>query len=168
MIRDGAKVDALSDGGITPLVAAVQGNYINAVKVLVQEGKADINKPTISGVTPLMQACLSSDSVELVQYLVEERGAAVDTPDTAGSTALFHAARSGNLRAAEILLNRGANVDHQNKRDVTPMLVAVANCHLPVIDLFHRHDAQLSLADLSGNTPLHVAAMCGHVKAVVR
>lgn len=167
-LKDGAKPDTpCPDTGLTPVVAAVQGNHIAVVKSLVSLGKADVNKPSLQGTTPLMQACLLGDSVDLVQYFVEERGANVHAQDNAGSTALFYAARSGNLRAAEILLQRGAKVNHANKGDVTAMMIAAATGHIPIIELLHRNDANSQLADLSGNTALHHAAMCGQAKAAV-
>ena len=98
-IREGAKVDTVLDSGMTPLVAAVQGNHIAVVKLLVHEGKADINKPSLNGTTPLMQACLLGDSIDLVQYFVEERGALIDSTDAAGNTALFYAAKAGCVLA---------------------------------------------------------------------
>jgi len=73
---------------------------------------------------------------------------------------------SSNLRGAEMLILKNANVDHQNRRDVTPLMVAATESHIPVIDLLIRHGADLTRSDYNSNNVLHYAAMCGHPKSV--
>lgn len=75
--------------GYTPLMAAVCGGHVEAVKLLVSAG-VDLNKADEVGGTPLLVAALDG-SLELVKLLVEA-GAQKDLADKNGFTPLYAAA----------------------------------------------------------------------------
>lgn len=77
-------------------MTAIQGNYFQAARLLVEEGHADANLPSSQGgITPLMAAAGLSDTVDILEWLLNDRGCNVDAQDHAGCTALFYAARAG-------------------------------------------------------------------------
>ncbi|WP_240875893.1 ankyrin repeat domain-containing protein [Shimazuella soli] len=62
---------------------------------------------------------------EVLQYLIKEKEIAVDSIDFLGNTPLHFAALSGNKKAVDFLLKKGANKYHQNDLEQMPWQVAV-------------------------------------------
>lgn len=66
------------------------------------------------------------------------------------------------------MLNRGANKEHRNISDYTPLSLAASGGHIEVIKLLLRHGAEINSRTGSklGISPLMLAAMNGHTEAV--
>lgn len=60
-------------------------------------------------------------------------GADVGVKDHDGVTALMNAAESGSLEAVEALLTKGADAGSMSTTAFTPLIVAAAGGHLPVV-----------------------------------
>lgn len=127
LLQAGARVDAATLGcrirsfpvftsgyedaeGVTPLIAAAEGGYLQAVRLLVEAG-ADLNRPDASGFTPLMGAARSGNA-GMVRFLLE-RGARVDAIDAHGRDARRHA------------------VEFQHQREIVPILDQARNRDVP-------------------------------------
>ena len=63
--------------GDTPLHIAAHRGYVPILRVLIQQGNANVNQANQVGETPLMAACVSG-KFEAVQYLVEKGKAVVE------------------------------------------------------------------------------------------
>jgi Ankyrin repeats (3 copies) len=77
-----------------------------------------------------------------------------------GETALHSAATAGNLNICMMLLEagRGAGLGVRDSRGSTPLINAVDNNHLPVVELLHKqYGADITASDRYG-TLLHSAA----------
>lgn len=99
ILGKGAKVDAVDNQGITPLLIATQLRYTDGVTLLLDRG-ADVNRGDNQGQTPLIRAVLNRD-LPMVRLLVS-RGANPDQSDTVtGLSARDQAQR--DPRAAMIL-----------------------------------------------------------------
>ena len=61
----------------------------------------------------------------------------------------------------ELLLQKGATVNHSDKRDRRPLHWAASRDHCDVARLLLRRGADLDPADKDGFTPLHAAAAAG-------
>jgi ankyrin repeat protein len=48
--------DIATEDGNPPIVSAAINNYIDACKLIVQQGKADVNRPGLGGMTALMHS----------------------------------------------------------------------------------------------------------------
>ena len=66
-----------------------------------------------------------------------------------------------SLQMCELLLQKGATVNHSDKRDRRPLHWAASRDHDDVARLLLRRGADLDPADKDGFTPLHAAAAAG-------
>ena len=81
---------------------------LNALKVLVEKEKVNINSRYLSGQTPLIFAARSA-KLNTLAYLVE-KGADINAQDVNGRSALMFAARNGTLNIVHFLVSKGANL----------------------------------------------------------
>lgn len=83
-------------------------------------------------------------------------------------TPLIFAVTYGNFDVANFLLEKVArlNVNKGDKYNRTPLIMACRNGHSRITALLIKHNANLDLADTSGNTPLHHAAAYGWIECV--
>ena len=92
---------------------------------------------------------------------------------------LLEAAKNGYLEVAKQSVTNGASINAKGVgeffRDFTPMLLAAANNHVPIMtflleELEKKKDLTkadlLDAQDSRGTTPLHAAAFCGHQEAI--
>jgi len=101
------------------LNASTKGR-IEDVRLLLNYG-ADIDAADQIGGTALSRAILFGHH-DILELLIE-RDVTVDQGDQNGETALMMAARNGDLVGAKLLLDAGANVNHNHTRwGVTPLM----------------------------------------------
>ena len=105
----------------------------------------------------------SVDDAEAVRKLLDA-GAAVDVRH-GDYTPLMAAARLGNFRTVQLLLDHGANVNAATRDGQTPLVLA-ANCaHMEAMELLVSHGADVDVCDLYGPVIVR-AARNGHSKVV--
>ncbi len=76
-----------------------------------------------------------------------------------GGAPLVAAARGGNERLVELLLERGVSVDHPDRQGRTALYEAAKYGHVELVEDLHGRGAALVVhAFNAGHTPLHVAA----------
>jgi ankyrin repeat protein len=104
-------------------------------------------------------ACLSNNVGEVCRLVASLDASAVDEE---GVTPLHCAAASGSTMAARLLLSHGAQAGATDSGCATPLHVAVAHNREAVVTLLVQHSvAELSARNAHGNTPIHLAALCG-------
>lgn len=109
LIRAGARVNAATDAGITPLWLACQANVSAATVQQLLAAGANPNTASDAGETPLMW-CARSGNLEAVKSLLA-RGARVDAGEPrAGQTALMWAAAASHPDVVRTLVELGASV----------------------------------------------------------
>ncbi len=80
---------------------------------------------------------------------------------------LFAAVESRKIKAAALLISKGAKVDFQNREGVTPLSVASFNGYREAVELLLASGAKLDLVESRwGWTPLMRAARNGHAEVV--
>jgi ankyrin repeat protein len=151
LLAHGARVDAKTIEGRTPLyVAAMLPEGAPAMRLLLGAG-ADVDAATVLGATPLFPA--ATTSVESAKLLLDHganpnarartgatpilftrgadvialllgRGADARARSKTGESSLMEAAVRGDLAAARLLLDRGADVNAADHRGYTPLLLA--------------------------------------------
>jgi ankyrin repeat protein len=114
------------------------------------------------GFTALHFACFFGHP-EIVELLLE-RGAEVDAVarNELGVTPLQSAAAGRHVRAAELLLNAGADVHPAHPTGFTPLHSAAANGDRPTTELLLRRGADPARAKDDGKTPVDLAAENEH------
>lgn len=85
------------------------------------------------------------------------------TDTLTGESALTMAAANGCSVVISVLIQRGCNVSEVNRKENSPLLIAVKEGHWAVAERLIQHHAKLEQADSSGRTPLMIAAAEGHV-----
>ena len=88
--------------GITPLTVAGERGNLDILRLLVENGKADVNEKSSYGVTPLIAAAAAGKS-EAIAYLLE-KGADATAKDDLGKTALLYASNFDDAKTLEKLL----------------------------------------------------------------
>ncbi len=160
LVEVGADLEARTIVGNTPLFAAAIGGADN-VRVLVDKG-ADVNAVSLSGATPLM----ATSGGEVVSLLVS-RGADVTTRSKRGESALADAARRGDVAAAKLLLDKGADVNAVDYRGYTPLILAAQHDRdsPELVRLLLSRGADVH-AVAEGHTALTIAARRGETELV--
>lgn len=148
--EDGRSVNTFTESLTTKADSSTTG--ILADPALAEELKAGVNSK-------------SKFVVEAVLQYVH-----VDVRDQRGRTALSHAAETGQVEIAELLLEKGALVSarqyslsnchrHSGK---SPIHWAAMNGHREVVELLLQYGANPNARTTSGRTPIQEAAAAGH------
>ena len=87
--------------GVTALVQAAQQGFVEVVRFLVEEGKADVDKVNDNNQTPINIAALMG-RLEVVQFLLS-KGADCTIEDKWGLTPLARAQEQGHAEVAAAL-----------------------------------------------------------------
>ena len=80
---------------------------------------------------------------------------------TKTSLTLHQAAREGNVKLAQLLIENGANVNAKDEFDDTPLHIAAGYGHKNVVEMLLAHNAEIDAMNNLAETPLHVAASHG-------
>ncbi|CAI8024844.1 Ankyrin repeat and SAM domain-containing protein 3 [Geodia barretti] len=132
---------------------------------LLLEAKADPNKGTPGGLTPLMVAARCGN--ESICYFLIQNGAKIDPQDETGCTALFHAVRQGHQTASQLLLESGANLEIREKvNGLTPLMVAALEGDEIIVDVLIACGASLQQKNNEGLTARSLALNNNHVRIV--
>eukprot|EP00741_Cyanophora_paradoxa_P021290 tig00021348_g20550.t1 len=139
MLKQGADKNVPDKWGVTPLHEACKHDHVEIALALLEAG-ADMAAKDSNAKTPLeyasaaLRATLEEKldlwnsagrgDLETVKNILESRSTAVDATDAAGNTALFSAAGAGHVEIVQFLLERGANINFQNKRGETALITA--------------------------------------------
>lgn len=109
MLFTGANINAQTEETQeTALTLACCGGFLEVAKFLLDNG-ADIE---LGASTPLME-CAQEGHKDLLLFLLE-RNANVHAQTQTGDTALTYACENGHTDVAEILLNYGAELEHES------------------------------------------------------
>lgn len=116
---------------------------------------------------PLARLAHAGD-VAAITRLVKE-GADVNARDAQGATALHFAARAGRLDVIQALLAMDATLQSVCSASVEPTLHwAARGGSVDAIEYLVRSGAAVSAVNADGACAVHVAAGCGHVKALTK
>ena len=155
LLQRGSNPNATMPGGQTPLILAAVRGRAEVVKLLLDAGASAGHRGS-KGRTPLHHAAKTT-STETVRLLLDA-GASVDEQDDNGVTAL-RLARTTAI--SELLISRGADVNHLCGDGWTPLTVAASSGDVRLVERLLCAGADPDLAGANGWTPLHHAAASG-------
>ncbi len=160
LLDNGFKIDEKKPWGQTPLDYAAQANALDIVKLIAGRG-VDL-KAASNPRFPLLHIATSGSKVDLVKYLLDQ-GFEMNLKDTMRQTTpLLRAVYNGNVEAARLLAQRGADVNASDVLAMTPVMLAVMNGYKDLVELFLSKGADLGVVDSrTGKTMLHFAAARG-------
>ena len=154
LVQDGAEVNAVNNGGETPLHVTFSGfqghnpkTILDIMDLLIAKG-AKVNAVDHEGRTVLHWAA-HKGNVEALDRLLGY-GASINTSDAENRTALWFAAKSGHRRATAFLIEHGAQVNTANY-EKSALWEAVFGKHSDVVDILLQHDANVNQLGLQGD-----------------
>ncbi|KAK0414596.1 hypothetical protein QR680_011518 [Steinernema hermaphroditum] len=119
-----------------------------------------------NGYTALMEAAREGH-VEIGRLLLHWGGDPnTVAATTARDTALSFAAEKGPVEFVESLLDCGAYINAQVRKNCTPLWIACCAGNADVVKLLIEHEADVNQPDARGVTPLMIAFKKGHVDVV--
>ncbi|MBM4028247.1 MAG: hypothetical protein FJ280_23065 [Planctomycetes bacterium] len=151
--------------GINPIHIAAAEGHLSIIRLLIQKG-ASVRSKDRFGRMPVHFAA-GSDQLAAVKMLVDLDQSMEGETDMYGHTPLHWAARFGSIRTTPWLLRRGASCTAEDIYGRSPLCLAYTSGK-DCISVF-RHTpkgASLSLARVSGWTPLHEAAQRGKFRTI--
>lgn len=179
------KSDPISDPSTSPssgqvkpvskkmIKASKKGGFIFLSNILMgisnDKKHIDINAKdsSNSNITALHQAVEMEDEA-IIQFLLQQ-GADVNAVDNSGFTPLHSAVRMDKLGAIQLLVkNANIDINLQDKVGNTVLHIVAYKGNRPMLALLLEHkkiniNAQ---ASVGGDTPLHIAALRGHIDIV--
>jgi ankyrin repeat protein len=188
LLKAGADPNATLPGGETALMTAARAGDVSVLKVLLVHG-ANVNaKESTRDQTALMWAAAQGND-DAVKLLVEV-GAEVNARSTELKT--FHenayvsgrknadsperlpmftpflfAVRGGHIKSAEILLDKGANVNDKAPDGTSALHIACINAHWELAGMLVDHGADVNV-ESPGGTVLHEIADVRAAKTLVK
>ncbi|XP_058808958.1 L-asparaginase 1-like isoform X2 [Phymastichus coffea] len=125
---------------------------------------ADVSQPNADGRTALHIACCEGD-VNIVRHLLK-LGANVHMKDRFNRTPLTDAIEHDRNEIIKLLMQCGAHLHERGQQIGARMCAAAAAGNLTRLRSYHAVGADLSQADISGRTALHLACLHGHPQLV--
>jgi len=142
LCQESTDINKEEERGISILYWAVEQNYVDAAKTLLQNG-ADPDIRAKKGIA------------ETVLY-------ATITSLSYGNDPFESQKIEKSKAMAELLIQHGANVNHSPKMGNTPLHHAALRGRTDLCELFTQNGAKVNASDALGNTPLHEAAKEGY------
>ena len=167
LLDHGVNVDTENGQGETALHSVSRGGYnsqekgANTARLLLERG-VDVNARRKDGWTPLHLAAYKG-RVKVVQALLDH-GANVTLETEEGETALHTISRSEfnsqeqGIGTAQLLLERGVEVNSQRKDGWTPLHWAACRGRVEVVQALLDHGANVKLETKDCQTALHVVS----------
>jgi hypothetical protein len=153
-LDDGARVDAATEDGLTPLSWATERGHKEIAGILIEKG-AKMDAAGKDGGTPLYNAAWEGHK-EIAAMLIA-RGANVNAANKDGRIPLHNAVIKGHKEIVGMLVARGARVDTANKDGVTPLYWAIGNGHKEIVEVLIEKGANVDAVDKKGKSPLDMS-----------
>ncbi|KAG8232601.1 hypothetical protein J437_LFUL010722 [Ladona fulva] len=121
-----ANVEHRAKTGLTPLMEAASGGFVEVGRVLLDKG-ADVNAPPVpSSRDTALTIAADKGHARFVELLLS-RGAQVEVKNKKGNSPLWLAANGGHLNVVELLYGAGADIDSQDNRKASAGILMIIN-----------------------------------------
>ena len=161
LLRDaGADMSRVDKESVAPLLAAVRRGCSPETATFLIEHRADLERPSRSGITPLWAAARGGHE-RVLKVLLAAR-ADPDRPSRFGVTPLgIAASRQKRQKIAGALLMFSASCNKADDHGASPLWMASLRGHRPAVETLLSARAEIS-ANKKGTTPSQIAQKAGH------
>lgn len=155
LLKHGARLEALSHAGETPLLAALQWEQEEIGLELIGQG-ADVNGRDETGWSPVILAA-AAGRLKIMELLLG-KGASLRVVRS-GWSALNYASHHGKIEMVRYLIGKGmdANAEYGKTRLSRPLHSAVFMGHLEIVKILLDHGADPHSADGEGRDSITIA-----------
>eukprot|EP00094_Tigriopus_californicus_P009181 TCALIF_08851-PA protein Name:"Similar to Ankrd17 Ankyrin repeat domain-containing protein 17 (Mus musculus)" AED:0.38 eAED:0.38 QI:0/0.53/0.37/0.75/1/1/16/0/2553 len=127
-----ANVEHRAKTGLTPLMEAASGGYVEVGRVLLDKG-ADANAPPVpSSRDTALTIAADKGHYRFVELLLGH-AAQVDVRNKKGNSSLWLACNGGHLEVVQLLYSAAADIDSQDNRKVSCLMAAFRKGHQKVV-----------------------------------
>ncbi|XP_076074995.1 ankyrin repeat and KH domain-containing protein 1-like isoform X3 [Mytilus galloprovincialis] len=133
-----ANIEHRAKTGLTPLMEAASGGYVEVGRVLLDKG-ADVNAPPVpSSRDTALTIAADKGHYRFVELLLS-RSAQVDVKNKKGNSPLWLACNGGHLDVVQLLVSAHADIDSQDNRKVSCLMAAFRKGHVKVVKWMVKH-----------------------------
>lgn len=161
--------EATAPHGQSALMRAAACGHADAVRLLLSHPKVNINHQDRYGSTSLILSASSGD-IDVVQVLLDKDAdtEVTETPGGGDGTALNRAIDENNIAVVQLLVERGANIQHKDIFDRGMLHSAAVNGREEILRLLLKSNRELDVnaQDINGKTTLHDAARFGYYSTI--
>ncbi|MCL2311640.1 MAG: ankyrin repeat domain-containing protein, partial [Firmicutes bacterium] len=157
-IKKGIDINSKSREGIPLLIYAVEMNFIEVLKTLLEEGKdvVDINVQDKDGNTALINSA-RYNRIGICIELLKNPKIRKDIKNKYGDTVLTMAVESGKTAIVKELLKSGIDINENDKNGETLLTLGVRSGKVTIVMELLKKDIDINEKSKDGNTALNVA-----------
>uniref|UniRef100_A0A0N5AJ31 ANK_REP_REGION domain-containing protein n=1 Tax=Syphacia muris TaxID=451379 RepID=A0A0N5AJ31_9BILA len=166
LLEYNANVEHRAKTGLTPLMEAANGGYVDVAEKLLNHGADPNAAPVPASRDTALTIAADKGHNKFVELLLH-RGAQIDARNKKGCTALWLACNGGHLDTVQILVKHEADPDAQDNRRVSPLIIAfrkghlkdlLARCHQCMEVIVSAKERQAAQANKNAETLLEIIA----------
>nr|CAD2139141.1 unnamed protein product [Meloidogyne enterolobii] len=141
LISHGANVEHRAKTGLTPLMEAANGGYVEVGRVLLQSN-ADVNTSPVPTSRDTALTIAADKGHHAFVALLLDYGAQINARNKKGCTALWLACSGGHLETTRVLVDYKADTELLDNRKLTPLMIAFRKGHFKVVEYLVEHVLQ--------------------------
>lgn len=167
LLESGRNQNCTDNRGWTALHEAAANNSIDTLRILLKHPSTLLRVQTFEGQTALFLACHHNCSIESIQLILDNVKNIVNRTSNENVSPLHVVCSQGRIKAVELLIEAGANVDLQDFDGDTPLHEAAREKHSKVASLLLHAGAEPNLRNSYGLTPFLLACFKGTLDCVL-
>lgn len=150
--------------GMGACVAAVKQGNLDALEILFEHGASV--ESTVNSLT-LLHFAVYQAKTEMVKFLLDRGANANEHSNSARYSPLMVACEREDLEIAGLLLERGADANHESEVSETPLTMASKSGQPDMVRLMLDNGADINFRDHRGATPIFGALESGQPDIVI-
>lgn len=166
-----ANLEHRAKTGLTPLMEAATGGYVEVGRVLVEKGADVAAAPVPSSRDTALTIAADKGHSRFVELLLQS-GSPIDVKNKKGATALWLACNGGHLEVVQSLVREGADFDSQDNRKLSCIVAAFRKGHTKVVRWLVKYVTQFPndlecMRYISDLTDAELRSRCEECKDVI-